>query len=167
MASVEVIRDNLDKMRKAVKELTMQRVMVGVPSTTAAREPEPGEKTVINNAALGYIHEFGAPEAHIPARPFLYPGIESKKDDITAILKTAGTNALDGNLEGMTNSLNAAGLVGQSAVQAQIVDGTFESLKPATLAARRRHGRVGEKPLIDTGALRQAITFVIRKISGN
>jgi hypothetical protein len=39
----------------------------------------------------------------------------------------------------------------------------FAPLAAATLAARRRKGRTGTKPLIDTGQLRRAITYVLRR----
>jgi hypothetical protein len=35
-------------------------------------------------------------------------------------------------------------------------------LAERTLAARKARGRTGEKPLIDTGQLRNAVTFVVQ-----
>ncbi len=55
-----------------------------------------------------------------------------------------------------------SGLMGQDAVRGKITSGPFVPLAPATLRARKAKGRTGEKPLIDTGQLRAAYTYVIR-----
>jgi hypothetical protein len=162
--TVRVIKDRVAEVVETIKKLTSKEVLVGIPRENAARKPEPGEKgEPINNAALGYIHEFGAPEANIPPRPFLIPGVEKVKDQAIARLKKAGELALNGDVSKVDAQLTAVGLLAQSAVQQKIVDGPFTPLKPRTLARRAARGRTGTKPLIDTGALRQAIAFVIVK----
>ena len=54
----------------------------------------------------------------------------------------------------------------RDAIKAKITDGPFEPLKPSTIAARKskRKSRSNAdiKPLIDTGALRNSISYVIR-----
>lgn len=60
----------------------MKEVLIGIPMSTTER-PD-GE---ITNAELGYIHEYGAPEANIPARPFLIPGVESVKGKALELMK--------------------------------------------------------------------------------
>lgn len=160
---VTVTRDKVGDMARAVRALTKREVLVGIPAANAARKPEDGEEgTPINNAALGYIHETGSPKQNIPARPFLLPGVEGVKDQITARLKKAGQAALSGDLSKIELALAAVGMTAQSAVQRKLVDGPFTPLKPATIAAREYAGFVGTKPLIRTGQLRQAITFVLR-----
>ena len=62
--------DNLRKLTQGIEVLTTMQVMVGVPDDKSGRRE--GE---INNAELAYIHDKGAPEANIPARPFMEPGI--------------------------------------------------------------------------------------------
>jgi hypothetical protein len=157
---VTVTKDLTKEIAKATRELSKTRVMVGIPAIKAARDD--GEP--INNAALGYIHENGAPEVNIPARPWLMPGIDTKKEVIEDQLKAAGQAALDGNVISMRRYLNATGLVGADAAKRKITTGPFVPLKPATLAARRRRGRTGTKPLLDTAQMRASVTYVIRKI---
>lgn len=145
---------------KSLHALTGRDVLVGIPSSATARK-EKGEP--MDNATLGYIHEFGAPRANIPARPFLIPGIENGKDAINKQLQAATVAALSGNADEVDRRLHAAGLTAQNYVRARINSGIPPALTDATLAARRRRGRTGDKPLIDTGQLRNAITYVIRK----
>lgn len=158
-SGAQTIVDNVGKVIDGIGKLATTRVMVGVPAEKGSRkDDEP-----INNAALAYIHENGAPEAGIPARPFLKPGIADKQDDITATFVKVGQAALDGRAEAVDRGFNAVGLIGQNAVRAKINEGVPPPLKESTLEARRARGRTGDKPLIDTGQLRNALTYVIRK----
>lgn len=147
---------NIQDIQKALAELAKHKVMVGVPASKVGRKAG-----TINNATLAYIHEFGAPAAHIPARPFLGPAIEAMKETIKRRLNQAGKAAISGNYGLMMKILNALGLQGQNAVRAKLNTGPFAPLAPSTIAARRRRGKRSVKPLIDTGQLRNSITYVV------
>jgi hypothetical protein len=159
-----VIFDDLAKVTEGIAALAGTRVMVGVPSEKGMRS-DPESPEPINNAALAYIHEHGAPEANIPARPFLVPGLEADKAAIESGLTKVGEAALDGRADAVDRGFHAVGLRGQAAVRKKITDGPFQPLAPSTLAARRRRGRTGDKPLIDTAQLRSSLSYVIRKAS--
>lgn len=160
---VKITKDRVAEVMKGVRALTKSEVLIGIPDTRAERKPVDGETgPPASNALIGYVQEFGSPEKNIPARPFLVPGVQSIKDRAIPILKKAGAAALDGDGKGVAKSLMTVGLMGQGAVQRKITEGTFEPLAERTLAKRRARGRTGIKPLIDTGALRQSITFVLR-----
>lgn len=151
--------DNFARVAAGIKKIADTRVMVGVPAEKGARkEGEP-----INNAALAYIHDNGASEAGIPARPFLKPGIRTKQAEIEAGLVKTGQAALDGKTDAVDRGFNIVGLIGQNAVRAKINEGVPPPLKPETIAERKRRKRTGTKPLIDTGQLRNSLTYVIRK----
>lgn len=159
---VTVTKDITKKVLGAVLALPSRNVYVGVPAAKGYRRPEPGEVgEPANNAQIGYWMEFGAPEANIPARPHLLPGIRMARDKIIAYFKVAGNAAMDFDAARMDRALNAAGLVSVSAVRKMIRDGNFIPLAPATLAARRRRGRTGTKPLLDTGNYWQSLTYVV------
>lgn len=186
--NVTVVTDKTAGLLKSLAALAENRVYAGVPATTAGRREE---GVAINNAELMYIHENGAPEAHIPARPVVHPAIKSVQAQIIVGLRAAGKTALDGNPGGVLKGLNAVGLLAQNAMRKRITDGPFVPLSPRTIAARaakrgtkRRKGEqqyldlvaggmspaaaqsaAGIKPLIDTGALRRSLTYVIRKIT--
>jgi phage gpG-like protein len=180
--TVVITKDELPRLLEAVKKLTTRRVLVGIPDTTATRKPDPNDPSNdVNNAELGYIHEFGAPEKNIPARPFLMPGIADARDKLVARLKKAGEGALSGSLPDIDKALTACGLVAVDAVQNKIETGPFVPLSPLTIrqrltrtAAYKAAGPAKQakmmkdflatenKPLIDTGALKNSITFVLR-----
>lgn len=180
--SVKITVDRLDEIIKATRDLGNKQVLVGVPSTAAARDGEPE----VNNAAIAYWMEFGVPEKNIPARPFLFPGVRNYRDRAVQRLKKAGQLAIDGQPQKADEQLNAVGLEAVSSVRKKITEGPFVPLAPATIAARRRsdtsqlnelykHQTIssqehvnltGTQPLIDTGKLRQAINYVIRKKNG-
>lgn len=152
---VIVSLDKTEELKKQIKELTDQQVLVGIPASTTNRSDP------ITNAALGYIHEFGSPAQNIPARPFLYPTINKLKDKLTVMLKNAAQLKFDHKDGEAQNQLNAIGLTAANAVKATIVGGgdpKWPPLAPETIAAKG-----SSSSLIDTGQLLNSITYVIRK----
>ncbi|UGB46995.1 hypothetical protein LQ772_06805 [Frateuria edaphi] len=157
---IEITADHLQDVVKAIHRLTGQEILVGVPQANTLRRND--DQTSITNAEIGYLQETGSPAMNIPARPFLVPGVEAVQKQVTQQLEKGAHAALDGTQEQVDKAFHAAGLVAQNGVRHQINDGDFQPLAEATLAARRRRGRTGTKPLIDTGQLRNSITYVIR-----
>jgi hypothetical protein len=157
-------------------------VLVGFPDDTADRK-EPGDP--MTNAALGYIHDHGAPEAHIPARPFMIPGMNNAKPQAEKELVKLAEAVSKGKKGPKGRNIvevgfTRLGLVVQRALRAKINEGIPPPLAERTLAERAARGRKGAKqelenrakgmtpstalakPLIDTGQLRNAINYVIR-----
>lgn len=167
---VKMTVDHLARVAAAIAMLRETRVMVGLPSETAGRR-EGG----ITNAALGYIHEHGAPEAKIPARPWLHPGVKQAESTTTTLLKTAGELALAGKGDGALRAMNVAGLQAVSAVRRYLTAGVPPPLAASTVRRRRRRSKGSSylrvatspsqtTPLVDTGQLRQAVTYVVRRV---
>jgi hypothetical protein len=151
--------DNSAKAIASIRALAAKRVLVGITSATAQREPDPDDPTPLNNAAIGYIQETGSPAKNIPARPFLVPGVKSIQKAEAQAYKAGLKGALKGGSLDDTHA--RVGLMAQSAVVEKISDGPFAPLSQATLAKRRAAGRNGEQPLINQGKLRGAITFAV------
>jgi hypothetical protein len=145
-----IVKDRVDDILAAVRALGAQDVKVGFTETTGNRGGDG-----LNNPTLAYIHEYGAPEANIPERPFLVVGVESALPAVTKVMKDGAKAALTGR-DTAKQTLNTVGLVAQGAVQKKIVDGPFVPNAPGTV---QRKG--SDRPLIDTGALRQAVSYVI------
>jgi hypothetical protein len=161
---VKVTKGRLNDVLAAIKSLTSKEVLVGIPKESAERPRDPDDdEEPITNSELGYIHEFGVPERNIPARPFLIPGVEKILPDAIARFKKAGVKALDGDLSQVDQQMTAVGLIAAAAVQQKIVDGPFAPLAPLTIAKRVARGVTRTDPLRDTGAMRQAVTYVIAK----
>lgn len=168
--------DRLAAVVKGIRSLVKKQVLVGIPDNTTDRD----ESGSMNNATLGYIHEFGSPAQNIPERPFLIPGIKDSDGRIEKQLQKATDAALSGKRSQVDTYLEAAGIAGQNSVKRKINSGEFAPLSDATLRARAARGRKGAKvelqsraegngpdnsnarPLIDTGQLRNAITYVVR-----
>lgn len=178
--SVEKTFENLSGLRAAMRALTEQDVLIGIPEDKAARKEV--ENAGISNAYLGYIHEYGVPDKNIPARPALIPGIEDIQKEVVGILKFAAKKAMEGNAGAVNTALNRIGLLGQNAVRARFVNNNWAPLNARTLNARHtisesinKKGELVKKysksrlekgrinPLINTGQLRKAYTYVIAK----
>ena len=178
--AAKLIMNNLPLVQVAIKKLAEKDVLVGVPQdTTARKEAEPQG---MNNATLAYIHDNGSPAAHIPARPFMRPGVETAKDKIKDRFKRAAKDALAGNAT-QDEHLIKCGLAVQSSIRAAINSGIPPPLADSTLRGRIRarkaiKGAKAElesraagneagvdlaKPLVATAQMRNSITFVIRK----
>lgn len=141
----------------ALKTLANKDVLVGIPESKDSRDD--GE---FGNAGIGYINENGSPQQNIPARPHLKPGVRSVEQEYLPHLKAAAQKALEGNAEGAITSLDRAGTVATNGVKRYITITGFTPLSDVTLAQRRKRGRTGNKPLIDTGEYRRSITHVVR-----
>jgi len=161
---LRVTQDRVDAVLRAVHATQNTRVLVGIPAEEGPRQPEPGEKGApLNNAVIAYIMETGSPAANIPARPTLVPGVTKAMGRIARLYE----GALRGLLRGEAIDLNAThhkvGLVAQASVRREFIAGEHAPLAPSTLAKRRGRGRTGTRPLIDTGQLRNAINYVLRR----
>lgn len=184
---VEKTKDRLDKVFSSVDKLLKKEVLVGVPRSKNARtNDDDGKRSPLGNAAIAYIHDNGAPEANIPARPFMRPAIEASKDAVALELMAAARAALRGSEEAMDAHFERVGIIVVSAMKERIKEGIPPPLKPATVRARhrRRGTRMHEseadygelyrsgasaeelmgtvKPLIDTAQLINALTYVVR-----
>lgn len=163
MNTVRVIQDKTAKLRDALRALQRDVVLVGIPADESSRNDD----APIGNASIGYIQENGSPVNNIPARPFLVPGVQSVADRCAELMAAGAAEMLDGGAAAIEKANNKAGLVAQAAVKNTLRAGEgFPPLADATLAARKRAGFTGTKPLIWTGQLLNSITYVIRKRNG-
>jgi len=185
---MKVTKDNVGQVLASIQRLVGQEVLVGIPASQAERSDE--DPQPMNNAQLGYVHENGSPAQNIPARPFLIPGVEDTQEGYTRQLQKAVKAAMDGDSEGVQAALNGAGTIATSGARNKIATGEFEPLSPATVRNRRKNrstksmrtaekkyleliaggatpeqaqNEAGIRPLINTGQLRNSLTYVIRK----
>ena len=158
--SVKITKDNVASVMESIRELAGHRVLVGIPAEKGDR----ADSDDPNNAALLYIHEHGAPEANIPARPSLIPGVQRSQDYTNDQLKKAAQEALEGDKTSVVRRLHRIGLKAQSNIRQVIHEGNFAPLKPSTIRRRKARGITQEKPLIATAQMSNAITYVLRKV---
>ena len=168
----------LQAMQAALKELENTQVLVGIPEDDKARK-----EGHISNAALLYIHSHGSPEQKIPPRPVIEPALEANKERLGEVMGKATKAAMAGDSAGMRRNLELAGKAGRDFSKAWFTD-------PRNGWKELKHGRGGEReveftgkdgsktkvtfnkgkkaqedprPLIDTGQLRNSITYVLRE----
>ena len=151
--------DRLKEIVTAIDALVKKEVLVGIPDGS----PDRKDNEPISNAAIGYIQETGSPVNNIPARPFLVPGVADVQRQVADRLGAGAGAALDGDLEAAERQMGAAGMIASSSAKHKINSNIQPELKESTLEARRRRGVTRENTLVDTGSLRNAITYVIRK----
>ena len=148
--------DNMGKFLASVKAMTATRCLVGIPAEKAPRKEDP-----INNAALGYIFEFGSTAANIPARPVLIPGVKAVQKETVADLKTGAFNAFK-NPEAIKIAFNRVGLRAAAAVKKAVIALGDYPADSKTVAARKRKGFKGIAIERVTGSFINSFTYVIR-----
>lgn len=181
---LRITADNVAELRLMMKILAEREVLVGFPEETTTRDDDDSDPD-ITNAGLGYIHDNGAPEQNIPARPFMIPGMTNAIPQATQALVNVARNVLTKRSpEQVEMGLTRVGLAVQYALRSKINEGIPPPLSERTLRERASRGTKGRKgankelqrrmageqpstqfakPLIDTGQLRNAINYVIRE----
>jgi hypothetical protein len=116
----------------------------------------------VTNAELLFIHTKGSPKMHIPARPVIEPAVaaEGNKQAIANELVQSARATIDGKHEQAVQRMKRAGLAGQNAARSWFTD-SRNGWKPNAPSTIARKGSA--RPLIDTGALRASITYVIKE----
>lgn len=172
--------DGIDFVRAVIGDLQNAQVFVGIPEAETSRDDEP-----ITNAALMFIHTNGSELMNIPRRPVIEPAIEAddNKKLITDTLGRAAEAALDGDKARSQQLMKIAGQQGSNAAKRWFTDprNGWPRNKYGTIARKlsklqgtryktamtvlQEAGDTGDvsaidTPLIHSGQLRRAITFV-------
>lgn len=188
--TVRITGKGMEELAEALKLLADIDILVGYPEDAedAERHDESGKPEDLTNATLAYIHDNGAPEANIPARPFMAPGIkdveEKLADKLGEILKAVligkGTAVVE-------RGLIQVGTIAALGIQKKINEGIPPPLSDYTLRQRMKNNRKngggarkgakeeldrrgrGEAPstefaktLVDTAQMRNATTYALR-----
>ncbi|MEQ4653190.1 hypothetical protein AB7092_08780 [Providencia rettgeri] len=114
-------------------------------------------------AYVAAIQELGYPEGGIPPRPFLRPTMKNKKTEYGQLIFRVAKAAANGNIT-VNDGLTQVGAKAASDMKLAIKAVTTPVLDDATVKARaRRHskGKSTNKPLVDTGQMLNAVTFVV------
>lgn len=133
-----------------VRSMGLNKVEVGLPSGGQHND------TSLSMHELGMVHEYGSPTRNIPARPFIAPPI---KDNVEKYKRMMRDQALKLIFRRTTlhNALSLVGEAGKADIQKYMLSANFAPLSAATI---ERKG--SSKPLIDTGQMRNAITYEVK-----
>lgn len=138
------------KFKKQLEELTKLEVAVGY-------QKGQGSEDGVDMADIALFNELGT--VHIPSRPFIRDSLNNNKDKITQFMQKAAKGI--GNGASAEDVLKQIGVFQKGLIQKEITNGSFVPNSSATI---KKKG--SDKPLIDTGRMRQAVNFVIRKKGG-
>lgn len=138
----------------------------------------------VTNAQLLFIHTKGSPKMGIPPRPVIEPAIQAdgNRQAIAHEIAEASKAVLDDKPGEAQKRMKRAGMAGQNASRDWFTDGRNgwapNSTKPlGEFLARKlteKYGRLitpemsyvdakgSDQPLIDTGALRASITYLVK-----
>ena len=142
------------QVEQAMKELAQrlerdQRVLVGVPKGAGAYEDG------LTIATIAAVNNFGSADGQIPARPFLQPAVEEGAPVYRRLAEIMLPKVLSGEME-MQTLLEQMGMLAEGHVKQKITD-----LRTPPNAQSTIDKKGSDNPLIDTGALRQSIRYVI------
>lgn len=153
------IKENFKRLKNIVDAFNFAKkndVLVGIPQEGTVSYPEG-----VTNVQLMYIHTHGSPANRIPPRPTIEPAITEPQNRVVLqnLLKGSLGSAFAGNLQGAATAQQRAGMMAVNMVKARF--GKSPPLAPNAPYTVLKKG--SSAPLIDTGQLRNSITFVIRK----
>lgn len=97
--------------------------------------------------------------AHSPSRPFMRNSADNNQDKINRFCKAQLQQMTKGKTA--EEALKAIGVMQKGLIQQEIREGDFTANAPSTIA--KKHS---DKPLIDTGRMRQSVNFVIKPKGG-
>jgi len=177
-------KNRFDKLKQLIEEIQKIEVYVGITEEKAPRKTDP-----VSNAQLAFLHTrgvrsssmrsemegyaatqysaahemylqaHGSPLWNIQPRPIIEPAISASRGPIGDELAQAAKAAMNGNPGETMTHLKRAGIIAQNACRAWFMNpnNQWAPNAPSTIA---RKG--SDQPLINTGQLRRAITYVVK-----
>jgi len=153
----EKVKDKMtpdgERFFREVEKLKKLMLRVGYQQGEAQEE----DGTDLCDVAM--FNELGT--ARTPSRPFLAMSVDDNADKINAFLK-AQLKLLAQGRTTAEQIYKQIGVFQKGLIQETIRNGEFEPNAPSTIAKKG-----SDKPLIDTGLMRQSVNFVITEKGGN
>lgn len=135
-------------------------VAVGFPGEAPSSKAGASNHNGMNNVQVAIANEVGSAPGvrpEVPSRPFMKQTFNAKR---SAKFMQTLQDLLGGISRGQMSTkiaLERIGRMGQTAVVNEIDTGVFAPNSPRTVAVKG-----SSKPLVDTGAMRQAVTYKVR-----
>ncbi len=155
--SVKVIDKGWERIQRELKRMSGAYVKVGYPEEKEKQHDS--SSGPVNMAKLAAWHEYGVPQKNIPPRPVQAMTFAANIDTVRAIIAQNQEAIYQGKTT-VSLALRRLGAFYKGQMQRMFILGTFQALKAATIAARkRRFGRASSRPLVATAQLRQSVDF--------
>lgn len=172
--SEQALKDAIMTRLKAVLvEAEECSLLVGIPKDAKGEESKSNKahgrvtyKSVqgggMNIADYAYQNEFGVKSKNIPPRPFMRSTFKGER--LKAIAKAGAKifNEIAKANRAAREGLEKWGLYIAGQIKQNITHGHFKENRPYTLAHKK-----GDKPLIDTGAMRASLTAWVTSKKSN
>ena len=140
-----------ERFLKELQELSQMQVRVGFQR--GKKHKGKGKRAGVDLVDIALYNELGTDT--IPSRPFLAQTVDQQGDSIKQASAEMVVQVVEGKMKGK-QALKNIGVLVKGAVQQQMVEGEFVPNAPSTI---QRKG--SDKPLIDTGQLRQGVSYKI------
>ncbi len=134
------------RFEQMLRELAEQEVRIGFQRGDASEEDG------MDICDIAMWNELGT--EHIPSRPFLRKSVDENESEINAFLESGKECILRG--ASARQVLSDIGMFQKDLIQEKITEGNFTPNAASTI---RKKG--SDKPLIDTGRMRQSVNYVI------
>lgn len=152
MAGYDKLTPEGKKFYAELEKLKQNEVFIGYQAGHAKHTDEDGNTA--DMAEIAMFNELGTSTS--PPRPFLRMTVDENKDKINQFVETQTKRIAQG--ASAEQCMKQVGAFGVSLVQEKIGNGTFAPNAESTIKAKG-----SDKPLIDTGQLRQSVHYVIKK----
>lgn len=138
---------NGKKFKKMLEELTGLQVRIGFQQGEAYEDG-------VDMCDIAAWNEFKTERS--PSRPFLRNSIDENESKINSFLQSKKNDFIRG--QSAEQILKEIGLFQKDLIQEKITEGSFTPNADSTI---KKKG--SDKPLIDTGRMRQSVNYVITK----
>lgn len=136
------------RFKRMLEELAGKQVRIGFQRGETTEE----DGTDICDVAAW--NELGT--SNMPSRPFLRKSVDENEAKINNFVQSQKQRLVRG--ESAEQILKEIGIFQKDLIQEKITEGSFEPNAPSTISKKGSN-----KPLIDTGRMRQSVNFVIKK----
>lgn len=140
-----------EKFKKTIEELKRLEVRVGIQQGA-------GSEDGVDLVDIAMFNELGT--VHIPSRPFLRDSVDAHSSEINSFLQSTKSSLLKGG--SAEAALKRIGVFQKGLIQKEISNGNFVPNSEATIRRKK-----SDKPLIDTGRMRQSVNYVIKEKGGS
>ncbi len=138
---------------RQIEELKALRVRVGY------QHGKEQDDNGVDIADIAMFNEIGTDNA--PARPFMRKSVDDNASSINSACKSLLQSITKGE-KTAKDVYQTLGNMQKGLIQDKITSGEFTPNAPSTIRRKK-----SDKPLIDTGRMRQSVSFVIKKKGGD
>lgn len=166
--TIEELDHGAEKILEALEYLEKEPyVKVGILASAGAHKQKGQAGKAKSVAEIAEIHEYGAEyegrggvTVVIPQRSFITSTMNETEDDLHEKTAKIFDKVLGGQVE-PKEGLEILGLEIQKNIKAKIGSDELQELAESTKRAKIRAGKSGDRPLIDTGQLRNSVQYLV------